>query len=285
MAIRAASLVVAAISIVAVERIVRNEHPIVRMLAIVVTLFLAMKLVVLAFERTALPIGATLAFLGWPGMRPELFQTKRAANPTRDLVTSGLRAFALGAALFVIARLLAASPIETGAKRVMVTVLALPALSLMLHFGFFDLVTAFYRRRGIPVAEVFRAPLRSRSLSEFWSRRWNVGFSEMIAIVVDRPLRRLLGSPTWALYGSFFVSGVLHELAISVPVRAGYGLPTVYFLLHGTLVAIERKLGRPLGRGWTIFWLVAPMPLLFHPWFVRDVIWPLVGLSPLVTNP
>lgn len=268
---RAGALLLAVLSIFAVERLTLDQHPLVRMLAIIATTFVAMKIVVLVFANAALPFGATLEFFGWFGMRPNVFEKKRIADPAsaRDLAMSGLRTFAYGASLFVAARFVADVSPATA------IVLALPALSLMLHFGLFDLVTAFYRRRGVPVGELFRAPLRSQSLSEFWSRRWNTGFSEMIAIVVDRPLRGVLGA-TPALYASFLASGLLHELAISVPVRAGYGLPTLYFLLHGTLVAIERKLGRAPGRVWTLFWLAAPLPLLFHPWFVREVVWALV---------
>lgn len=124
--------------------------------------------------------------------------------------------------------------------------------------------------------EPFRNPLASRSLSEFWSRRWNVGFSEMIAVAVHRPVRRVAGE-TAALFAAFLASGLLHELAISVPVHAGYGLPTLYFLLHGALVGVERKAPHLAGRAWTIFWLVAPLPVLFHPPFLRGIVWPLVG--------
>jgi len=268
---RAGALLLAALSIFAVERLTLAQPPVVRMLAIIAMTFVAMKIVVFVFANVALSFGATLEFFGWFGMRPQVFEKTRSADlvSARALVRSGLRSLACGAVLFALARFVAVR------APAIAMLLALPALSLMLHFGLFDLVTAFYRRRGIPVGELFRAPLRARSLSEFWSRRWNTGFSEMIAIVIDRPLRGVLGA-TPALYASFLASGLLHELAISVPVRAGYGLPTAYFLLHGTLVAIERKIGRAPGRVWTLFWLAAPLPLLFHPWFVREVVWPLV---------
>jgi hypothetical protein len=212
-------------------------------------------------------------------MRPSLFARRRVVDEraAATLARKGVRAFLLGAGLFAGARLVAASRLGEPGKHIVVTVMAMPALSLMLHFGLFELVAAFYRRRGIPVETLFRSPLAARSLSEFWSRRWNVGFSEMIALVVHRPLRRNAGEAV-ALGGSFLASGILHELAISVPVGAGYGLPTAYFLLHGALVGIERRMARPPGHVWTIFWLAAPLPLLFHAPFLRGVVWPLAGL-------
>ena len=125
--------------------------------------------------------------------------------------------------------------------------------------------------------EPFRNPLGSRSLTEFWGRRWNAGYSEMIAVTVHRPVRQHAGA-TAALLASFLASGVLHEIAISLPVRAGFGLPTLYFLLHGVLVGVERKFPQVASRTWTMVWLIAPLPILFHPPFLRGIVWPIVGL-------
>ncbi|MGZ5433469.1 MAG: hypothetical protein ACXWH7_11125 [Thermoanaerobaculia bacterium] len=98
----------------------------------------------------------------------------------------------------------------------------------------------------------------------------------MIAVTVHRPVRRVAGEGT-ALMVSFLASGLLHEVAISVPVRAGFGMPTLYFLLHGVLVGLERRFPCLASRAWTLFWLVAPLPVLFHPPFLRGVVWPLVS--------
>jgi D-alanyl-lipoteichoic acid acyltransferase DltB (MBOAT superfamily) len=138
----------------------------------------------------------------------------------------------------------------------------------------------------VDVHALFRAPLLSRSLAEFWGRRWNLAFSEMTATGVYRPLSAAVGKPP-ALVVAFLFSGLLHELAISLPVRAGFGLPLLYFAIHGVLMLAERGLeraGRPiyrravLGRAWTTFWLVAPLPVLFHRPFLRGVVWPILGI-------
>ncbi len=257
--------------------------PLLRMTVIIGTTLVAMKVLTLAFARAegvVLGRRATVEFFGWPGMRPTVFAKRRVVDvrAAAEIATKGARALLIGGVLFVCARMIAVSPMEQTIKQVIVTAIAMPSLSLMLHFGLFDIVAGFYRLRGVPVDRLFRAPLRARSLGEFWSRRWNIGFSEMIALVVHRPLRKSAGEDV-ALAGSFLASGLLHELAISVPVGAGYGRPTAYFLLHGALVAIERRMAQPPGYLWTIFWLAAPMPLLFHPPFLRGVIWPLFELS------
>jgi hypothetical protein len=78
------------------------------------------------------------------------------------------------------------------------------------------------------------------------------------------------------------VSGLIHDLVISLPARGGYGLPTLYFLLQGAGVTVEHsRLGKKLGlgkgaRGWCFMMmsLVLPVFELFHPWFVLRVILP-----------
>jgi alginate O-acetyltransferase complex protein AlgI len=71
-------------------------------------------------------------------------------------------------------------------------------------------------------------------------------------------------------------------------VRAGFGLPLLYFSLHGVLVLFERRLeerGRPidrlgwLSRVWTLGWLAVPLPILFHPPFLNGVVWPLIRME------
>jgi alginate O-acetyltransferase complex protein AlgI len=109
----------------------------------------------------------------------------------------------------------------------------------------------------------------------------------MTAIAIYQPLVGVAGRGP-ALTASFLGSGLLHELAISVPVRAGYGLPMAYFVLHGMLMMVEGRLAkanRPIdgipwfGRLWTLTWLLAPLPILFHRPFLAGVAWPIIGLA------
>jgi hypothetical protein len=278
------SLVV--IAVPTMERLTGAEPAGVRMIAIILALLYAMKAVVTVEARADLPRALRpiewFAFAaGWFGMRPRVFVGLGA--PARDgwrrLIAYGLWRVAIGIALVIVARFLW----PTGAL-ILATAVALVGLSLFLHFGVFNVVAGVWRALGADTGPLFREPLRSRSLSEFWGRRWNLAFSEMTAIAVYRPLGNLLGRRA-ALVVAFLSSGLLHELAISVPVRAGYGLPFTYFLIHGALLLAERQLdarGHPiqsypvLGRIWTFGWLVLPVPLVFHPPFLAGVVWPLL---------
>ena len=90
---------------------------------------------------------------------------------------------------------------------------------------------------------------------------------------MQRPLAQRVGRSR-ALLASFLASGLLHELAISLPVNAGYGLPTCYFVLQGFMIRRERK--QP-GRLATLLRIALPLPLVFHPWFVNGTLVPLLG--------
>src|SRR2546430_13229225 len=44
---------------------------------------------------------------------------------------------------------------------------------LTLHFGLFHLLAIGWRAAGLDAEPIMEAPLRSKSVSEFWGRRWN----------------------------------------------------------------------------------------------------------------
>lgn len=267
-----------AAAVIATVLAVSGQPPIVRMLAIIAVLFVSMKAIVAA-ESEPLAFRQWLAFNLWFGMRPAIFRDLDGIPrpAAREHAARGVRNLAAGALLLAFARA-AAMALPLTAARVVATPVMLVALSLMLHFGVFELAAAFWRTRGVAAEPLFRDPLRATSLSDFWSRRWNVGFAEMLAVTVNRPLRRPAG-PSAALLASFVVSGLFHELAISVPARAGYGLPTLYFTLHGLLVLAEKRGWLRPSRPLTLAALIVPLPLCFHLPFLRAVVWPMVGLG------
>jgi predicted DCC family thiol-disulfide oxidoreductase YuxK len=130
-------------------------------------------------------------------------------------------------------------------------------LVLMLHFGLVQCVTP-----------IMNAPLRARSVSEFWGRRWNRAFSEMMRPLVFEPVATRWGAKA-AMFAVFGVSGILHELVISLPAGGGYGLPTGYFLIQAFGLRVRSRV---------LTWVVVAGPVywLFHPPFVERVIKPMM---------
>jgi alginate O-acetyltransferase complex protein AlgI len=240
-----------------VERLCADEPAGVRMLAIIAALLFGMKAVVTVEARAGgMPKLTAWQWLGfaavWPGMRPAPFASAgRGRRPGAwALAGQGVQNGAMGLVLAVLAWLVwhrGRPPLADDVAAVLATVLLLPGVSLMLHFGAFNVLAGLWRLAGVDARALFRAPLAARSLDEFWSRRWNLAFSEMLALGVYRPLSGVLGR-RGAIVAAFVASGLLHELAISVPVLAGFGLPLLYFLLHGTLVLGSEAWRKPAGR-------------------------------------
>jgi alginate O-acetyltransferase complex protein AlgI len=279
----------AIVSAAAVERLCNGEPAGFRMLAIIAAVLYGMKAVAAVESRLdgkpPLSIAKWLIFcLLWFGMRPDVFQKLgRSPRPgAASLLVSGSGRMAIGAALIAAAAWTAPRTPVYEPRSIAALGLLMTGLSIVVHFGLFDVLAGMWRFQGADCPKLFRAPFLSRSLTEFWSRRWNVAFSEMAALVVFRPAKTVLG-PAVAKTAAFLLSGLLHELAISVPVNAGYGLPFCYFLLHALAMRLEttpplrRALRSPVvARVWTAAWILLPLPLLFHWPFCAGVLLPLL---------
>lgn len=159
--------------------------------------------------------------------------------------------------------------------------LGMVGLLLMLHFGLLDMIAFFWQRCGINAQPLMQAPLVSKSLTEFWGQRWNSAFRALSFDLMFRPLSKYVGGVA-ALLLTFFLSGVIHDIVISIPAGGSYGWPTVYFTLQGIGVLAERsRVGqrlrrtRPgLARLFTLTILLAPVGLLFPPLFVTRIMVP-----------
>jgi alginate O-acetyltransferase complex protein AlgI len=223
--------------------------------------------------------GRSLAYLlAWPGMDAETFlDIRRIAAPLRfrDCGAAFLKTAIGILLLWVIARRIPEHELLLQGW------IGLVGLVCLLHFGAFHLVALFWQARGIVAQPIMSEPLRSKTLAEFWGRRWNLGFRQLAHERIFRPLHKRIGVTAAGLL-VFLLSGLIHDFVISVPAHGGYGLPTGYFILQGLGVAVERsRFGRHLGlqRGapaWLFMLVVTAAPAfwLFHPAFVLGVILP-----------
>ena len=220
--------------------------------------------------------------LAWPGMDATAFLCGSGllARPrSSEWMVAALKTLLGATLIWVVARTaLPGNPLLAGW-------LGMVGLVCVLHFGTFHLLSLGWRSIGVNAMPVMQNPLRASSLAEFWGRRWNTAFHELATRFTFRPLRPFVGRVGATLL-VFLVSGLIHELVISIPANGGYGLPTGYFVLQGLGVAGERtRLGRRLGlgrgwRGWLFTVVVAAGPAfwLFPPPFVRNVILPMLAV-------
>jgi len=237
--------------------------------------------------RDALDAGAAMSrtrvmlyLFAWPGMDANAFLARPYIERAGgwEWIAAALKT-TLGAALIWIG-VRAAMP----AYPVLAGWLGMIGLILTLHFGTFHLLSLAWRRAGVDAMPVMRSPVESTSLADFWGRRWNTAFHELATRFTFRPLRARVGSSIAALI-VFLLSGVIHELVISLPAGGGYGLPTGYFIVQGLGIAGERsRRGRRLGlgRGWrgrlfTVLVAAGPVYWLFPPVFVHHVVLPMLA--------
>jgi alginate O-acetyltransferase complex protein AlgI len=221
------------------------------------------------------PFRSAVYLFAWPGMdaarflSPHLFPRWSRSEMMKSAAPAVVRIL-LGAFLLFAPARHASNPILAGW-------IGMTGMILILHFGLFDLASIGWRALRVDAPPIMNRPLRSTSISEFWGRRWNGAFNDLALRLVFRPVARRNGLVVGTLV-AFAVSGLIHELVISVPAGAGYGLPTGYFLFQGLAVLGERKwnaLRRGIS-GWlfTVIVVAGPAYWLFHPPFVRHVILP-----------
>jgi hypothetical protein len=213
-------------------------------------------------------------YLGWPGMDPRLF----FESGKRGQLVYGLKNRARlnivigGICLGVVApRFLHAAPLLAGW-------VGMSGLIFLLHFGLFHLLALHWQRKGYGAEPIMNAPHLARSLADFWGRRWNRAFQCLTLHYVFTPLRKKM-SPLLALWICFLVSGLIHELVITLPARGGYGGPTVYFLVQGLGLMVEKRFRTKLHtvcmRIWTLGVVILPAGLLFPPEFVYRIMIPM----------
>lgn len=261
-----------------------------QMCGIAISLYLLIKLHTLFDYRATYdkpPFTYTVAwFLAWPGLNPRQFFHETAVDPpsARAWRFAALKTILGACLLFLVA------PLALPAGELLAGWIALVGTALLIHFGAFHALALYWRRRGRDVRPIMNAPIRAASVSEFWSKRWNLAFRDYAHAFVFAPLARRV-SPRASIIAGYLFSGAVHELAISVPARAGFGLPTLYFALQALALLLERAAakagyritGSIRGTVWTAIVTTLTAPVLFHPPFVRRVIVPFIeSLPPII---
>ena len=213
----------------------------------------------------------------WPGMDAEGFilPAYRRTPSGREWLFAAAKTGAGAALLWSAVRFVPAG------QSLLAGWIGMLGLVFLMHFGAFHLLALGWQMAGFGAKPIMDRPLAARSLAEFWSARWNRGFSDLAHRFIFVPTRRHVGI-AGATSAVFLTSGLIHELVISVPARAGFGLPTLYFAFQGAGVLLERsRWGRRIGlrRGWAgrlyaLLLVALPAFWLFHPPFVARVMIP-----------
>jgi alginate O-acetyltransferase complex protein AlgI len=216
--------------------------------------------------------------LAWPGMDAAAFLT----TSSRRKPTIGDGLFALGKIGFGAVLLWIVTP-RAPENALLRGWIGLVGIGFILHLGLFHLLSLGWQALGVHARPLMNWPICSESVSEFWGQRWNLAFRDLTHRFLFRPLTPSIGAKP-ALVVGFLISGMVHDLVISLPAGGGYGGPTLFFILQAAAILLERSaLGKRLGLGrgvigwiFTLIVLVGPVFLLFHAPFVTNVISPFV---------
>jgi len=260
-------------------------EPVMQMALIAISIFLLLKgqtlLAYRSIDSCVQQVSCIAWFVAWPGLDAGQFFTSSPNLPSPRL---GIWALAFANTFIGLTLFFVLAPRLVDWNEMTAGWVAIVGIGFILHFGFFHIVALAWRHAGRDVSPIMNSPILATSLAEFWNRRWNVAFRDFTYAQVFRPVAKRYGA-TIASWVGFVFSGFVHELAISVPAHAGYGLPMSYFLLQGMGVAIERKAHqhgwwtRKSVCGWlfVVLFTVPAAYYLFHPQFIHRVILPLIG--------
>lgn len=127
-----------------------------------------------------------------------------------------------------------------------------------------------YALGGVTLPPLHHAPWLSRSIAEFWGRRWNQVVGAWLGHHCYRPLARRR-RPTLGVWAAFGASALLHVYIVGASLGPAWAVPAgAFFLLQPVLLAAERTLRvpawpTPLRRVWTVAALVITGPLFVEP--------------------
>lgn len=221
-----------------------------------------------------------LFIFAWVGMNPKPFFNEVSApvKDSVDILKKSLFYLALGIVSIIIIYNAAPHADFSVQSKWVISYLSLFPISCIIHFSFIPLNTVVIRKLGYPAPSFFINPFSSKSLAGFWGKGWNIPYADMIETTIFTPLKRY--GLAVSLIASFIFSGFLHEIAFSLTINEGYGLPTAYFLIQSIMILVERTYlkRRPLMMKKLMYLaLFLPLPLLFHPAFMKEVIWPILN--------
>ena len=131
-------------------------------------------------------------------------------------------------------------------------------------------VIVLYGLLGIDPRPLHEDPIRSKTITEFWGRRWNRAVHRFLKQTVFIPVARR-GYTELGMALTFVVSAFIH-FAFMLP-AVGFAWATMmgaFFLVQLPFLWAERALGvarwpAPLARTWTFALLLASSPLFVEP--------------------
>jgi len=263
-----------------------------RMLIIIIVLFMVMKVCVFMMPKSGASqltwFQTFLFFFFWPGMQPARFRERKSGLDWWKDAFWGTFFLILGALWSVGVK----ASVDAGLSPAFAGLLSLPGISMMGHVGGLRVLRGALRKVGYDVEQLFTDPFLADSMADFWGTRWNLAFSDMNRFVFVAAMRTALEDDLGVskaragqigVFTAYAASALLHEFGITVPVWAGFGGPSFYFLVQGFCVIVEkqpavaqwREKFPTIARLFAIVAIAAPFPICFVVPFRTEIALPL----------
>lgn len=148
--------------------------------------------------------------------------------------------------------------------------LSLPLVYFSLEFMGRSLGLFFSLMTNKMIIDMHLSPWKSLSLNEFWGKRWNVWVRDWI-LTLSKPITKFGSSA--ALFISFMISGLFHEMMVALPyyLLTGnnvFGFMLCYFLIQFLGIRIEKILNGHINDtvklAWTWFIIIMPIPFFIN---------------------
>ena len=126
---------------------------------------------------------------------------------------------------------------------------------------------------------LFRDPWFATSLTELWADRWHQLFREIFVSLGGRPMARLLGR-VGGLFGSFFLSGLLHHVGLwGMGNGSDFRKVVGFFVMMGTGIIMEhifrlitgQRVSGFFGWLWMSLWVIGWAHILAEAWATHGV--------------
>ncbi len=240
-----------------------------RFLTVSLSLMLIMKITSLIIARQ--PFSRSLFFFFLTPL-PSYETWKRAQTPTklaiRNILTRSLKFLMVSLLYFIVYWSIRD---RYDVPWLAIIYLAAPLIWLIGEWAstVFEVIALITSGKLIPPHH--NSPPLSLTLTEFWSKRWNNWFYDWFHQVLFKTFKR---RPLMAIIITFLVSGIGHEVVISLPFFSltginVFGTMTAFFVFQGIGIIIDnrvfKKTQKRLRFIYMWFWL-----LLFAPLFMSE---------------
>jgi len=182
--------------------LVPGLSPPIRMIAVALTMFVFIKthlLLIHYWNGNKPKVGrqeSLLWFFAWPGLNTRDFfdDGAKQGGQSNELPTNRSwpkqMALAICKTAFGLLLLVVVAPRLIATSALLGGWVGMVGIVFTFHFGIFHISSVWWQLMGRPVEPIMNAPLLATTISEFWSKRWNLAFRDYAHLTIFKPVAK-----------------------------------------------------------------------------------------------